>query len=157
MPRPRSLLAPVAAVVLALALGLATPTTTATRAQEAVGWSGWIALQVWDCPSGMTAETLDPWSCALSTGEYDVSIGDGDWNPLLGLGDAYFDGWTFTWQGLPVGTPWAPIPYRIVQSSPPAGSAGWVVRYAMDEGPGETVWFSDASFGADLHVYNFFP
>lgn len=157
MRRSRWMFARITALVAALALGWAAPTTTTTGAQEAVDWSGWIALQVWDCPSGMTAETFDAWSCALSTGEYDVAIADADWTPLLGLGDAYYDGWTFTWQGLAVGPDWAPTPYRIVQSSPPAGSAGWVVRYAMDAGPGETVWLSASSFGADLHVYNFYP
>jgi hypothetical protein len=144
-------------VAIALLIGTSGPTAGPTRAQEAVDWSGWIALQVWDCPSGMTVDSFDAWSCWLSEGEYDVYLADADWNPLLGLGSAYFDGWTYTWQYLPVGPEWAPTPFRIVQAAPPAGSVGWIVRYAMDAGAAETVWLSDSAFGADLHVYNFYP
>ena len=146
----------IVAVALALGLGLATPLATTTKAQEVSDWSGWIALQVWDCPAGMTAETFDAWSCWVTGADYDVYLADADWTPVLGLGDAVFDGWTHTWLGLPVGPEWAAIPYRIVQAAPPPGSAGWIVRYAMDAGAAETVWLSDASFGADLHVYNFY-
>ncbi len=142
MRRSRLLLGVVVALMLGLGLAPAAMTTTTARAQDAIDWSGWIALQVWDCPSGMTAETFDAWSCWLAEGEYDVQIADAEWTPLLGLGDAVFDGWTHTWLGLPVGPDWAATPYRVVQTSPPAG---------------ETVWLSAGSFGADLHVYNFYP
>lgn len=146
----------IVAVALAFGLGLATPLATATKAHDVADWSGWIALQVWDCPAGMTAETFDAWSCWVTEADYDVYLADADWTPLLGLGDAVFDGWTHTWLGLPVGPEWAAIPYRIVQASPPPGSAGWIVRYAMDAGAAETVWLSDVAGGADLHVYNFY-
>ena len=136
-------------VAVALGVGRAAP----AQGQEVTGW---IAVQVWECPAGMTAATLDPWSCWVTTGAYDVFLAAGDGTPLLGLGDALFDGWTHTWQWLAVGTADWPVPYQIVQSGPPAGSLGWVVRYAMNEGPGETVWLSDVAFGADLHIYNFF-
>jgi hypothetical protein len=117
---------------------------------------GWIALQIWECPTGMTAETLDPWSCWVSEQEVAAEIWAGDGTPLLGTWDAYYDGWTWTWDWLAVGSAEAPIPYQIVQTVPPAGSAGWIVQYAMAEGDGSTVWLSADSFGADLHVYNFF-
>lgn len=145
-------------VAVALALGVATPLATATRAhgQEVSDWSGWIALQVWDCPAGMTAETFDAWSCWVTEADYDVHLADAEWTPLYGLGDAVFDGWTHTWLWLPVGPDWAATPYRIVQASPPPGSTGWIVRYAMDAGSAETVWLSDVASGADLHVYNFY-
>jgi hypothetical protein len=118
--------------------------------------SGWIALQIWECPAGMTAETLDPWSCWVSEQEVAAEIWAGDGTPLLGIWDAYYDGWTWTWQWLAVGPPEAPVPYQIVQTVAPAGSAGWIVQYAMAEGDGSTVWLSSDSFGADLHIYNFF-
>ena len=104
----------------------------------------------------MTAETLDPWSCWVSEQEVAAEIWAGDGTPLLGSWDAYYDGWTWTWQWLTVGPAEEPIPYQIVQTVPPAGSYGWIVQYAMAEGDGSTVWLSDAAFGADLHVYNFF-
>lgn len=156
MRRSRLVLGAVA-LMLSVGFGPAASTTSTTYAQDAVDWSGWIALQVWDCPSGMTADTFDAWSCWVSQGDYDVHLANADWTPQLGLGDAYFDGWTYTWQWLPVGPDWAATPYRIVQASPPAGSIGWIVRYAMDAGAAETVWLSVSSFGADLHVYNFYP
>ena len=118
--------------------------------------SGWIALQIWECPAGMRAETLDPWSCWVSEQEVAAEIWAGDGTPLLGIWDAYYDGWTWTWQWLAVGPPEAPVPYQIVQTVAPAGSAGWIVQYAMAEGDGSTVWLSSDSFGADLHIYNFF-
>lgn len=117
---------------------------------------GWIALQIWECPAGMTAETLDPWSCWVSEQEVAAELWAADGTPLFGTWDASFDGWTWTWQWLAVGPAEAPVPYRIVQTVPPAGSVGSIVQYAMAEGDGSTVWLSDAAFGADLHVYNFF-
>ncbi len=114
----------IVAVALALGLGLATPLATTTKAQEVSDWSGWIALQVWDCPAGMTAETLDPWSCWVTTDAYDVYLAAGDGTPLLGRDDAVFDGWTHTWQWLAVGTAEWPVAYQIVQAGPPVGSVG---------------------------------
>jgi len=119
--------------------------------------SGWVALQIWACPSGMTAETLDPWSCWVVSSEgVGAELWAADGTPLLGTWDAYFDGWTWTWQWLAVGSMEAPVSYQIVQTVPPAGSSGWIVQHAMAEGDGSTVWLSDAYPGADLHVYNFF-
>ena len=158
MGRSRFFLSAIIALMLNLSLGAIAPTTftTTTRAQESVDWSGWIALQVWDCPAGMTADSFNAWSCWLSEGDYDVHLADADWNPLLGLESAYFDGWTYTWQYLSVGSEWEPTPYRIVQAVAPVGSVGSIVRYAMDAGAAETVWLTEYAFGADLHVYNFY-
>jgi len=47
----------------------------------------------------------------------------------------------------------APIKVGLVR----AEAIGWIVRYAMDAGPAETVWLSSGGFGADLHVSNFYP
>lgn len=140
--------------VATMALGLLPIVAGSARAQNAYGW---IALQIWECPSGMTADTFDPWSCWVSEQETAAEIWAGDGTPLYGTWDAYYDGWTWTWDWLAVGPPEAPIPYQIVQTVAPAGSYGWIVQYAMAQGDGSTVWLSEYAFGADLHIYNFMP
>jgi len=105
----------------------------------------------------MTAATLDPWSCWVITEGVAAQLWAADGTPLLGFGDAYFDGWTWTWQWLAVGPPGAPVPYRIVQTAPPAGAADAIVHYAPAEGDASTVWLSTDAAGADVHIYNFFP
>lgn len=119
--------------------------------------TGWAAVQIYECPSGMTAATFDPWSCWVITEGVAAQLWAADGTPLLGFGDAYFDGWTWTWQWLAVGSPEAPVPYRIVQTTAPAGAADAVVQYAMAEGDASTVWLSTNAAGADVHIYNFFP
>lgn len=136
-----------------LAASLAPVAGGRAAAQEATGW---IALQVYECPSGMTAATLEPWSCWVVTEEVETQLWSIDGTPLLGFGDAYFDGWTWTWQYLSVGSEETPVPYQIVQTVPPAGSIDSMVQYAPAEGYAQTVWLSGQYFGADLHVYNFF-
>ncbi len=119
--------------------------------------TGWAAVQIYECPSGMSAATLDPWSCWVITEGVAAQLWAADGTPLLGFGDAYFDGWTWTWQWLAVGPPEAPVPYQIVQTAPPAGAAGAIVQYAPAEGDASTVWLSTNAAGADVHIYNFFP
>jgi hypothetical protein len=141
--------------IAALAVGLLPVAAGSVRAQAA---SGWIALQIWSCPAGMTAETLDPWSCWVVSSEgVGAELWALDGTPLTGTWNAYFDGWTWTWDGLAVGTVEEPIPYQIVQTVPPPGAWGWTTQYAMAEGDGSIVWLSDYYPGADLHIYNFFP
>ena len=138
-------------VLAILALPLATP---GLAAQEATGW---VALQIYECPSGMTAATLDPWSCRVVTDGVEAQLWATDGTPLLGAADAYFDGWTWTWQWLAVGSAEAPIPYWIVQTAAPAGAIDAKVQYAPAEGDASTVWLSPYGAGADVHIYNFFP
>ena len=141
-------------VVGAMAASLLPVAAGSARAQAA---NGWIALQIWSCPAGMTAETLAPWSCWVVSSEgVGAELWALDGTPLVGTWETYFDGWTWTWDGLAVGSVAEPIPYQIVQTAAPAGSSGWIVQYAMAEGDGSTVWLSDAYPGADLHIYNFF-
>ncbi len=146
-------IARVAAMAIGLALlamGIVAPGRAS--AQEAAGW---VAIQVYACPSGMTAESLDPWACALVTEGVDVQLWALDGTPLLGFGDAYFDGWTWTWSWLPVGPPGEAYAYQVVQTAAPPGSWGSVVLYAPADGDGSVVWLSADAPGADLHVYNF--
>jgi hypothetical protein len=145
-----------AAVLLAsMRAGTEAPLVTPSAvAQEATGW---VAVQIYQCPSGMTSATLDPWSCWVVTDGVEAQLWAGDGTPLLGFGDAYFDGWTWTWQWLAVGSPEAPISYHIVQTAPPAGAIHAMVQYAPAEGDASTVWLSSPAAGADVHVYNFFP
>jgi hypothetical protein len=117
--------------------------------------TGWVAVQVYNCPPGMTAESLDPWACWVAPDGVEVQLWTPDGTPLLSSGDAYFDGWTWTWAWLPVGSPGEAYPYHVVQTAAPAGSWGSVILYAMAEGDGSVIWLSSDAPGADLHIYNF--
>jgi hypothetical protein len=143
--------------VAALAIGLAmlVPGFAAPGRAAAQETTGWVAVQVYACPPGMTAETLDPWACSLVTGGVDVQLWTPDGVPLLGLGDAIFDGWTWTWAWLPVGPPGAAAAYQVAPTALPAGTWGSVVLYAPAASDGSTVWLSTDAPGADLHVYTF--
>jgi hypothetical protein len=143
--------------IAAFAIGLAllAPGFVAPEGAAAQETAGWVAIQVYACPSWMTAESLDPWSCALVTEGVDVQLWTLDGVPLRGFGDAYFDGWTWTWAWLPVGPPGEAYPYQVVQTVPPPGSWGSVVLHAPADGDGSMVWLSADAPGADLHIYNF--
>jgi hypothetical protein len=144
-----------AALLASLLAGAEGPLATPdAAAQEATGW---VSVQIYECPSGMTAVSLDPWSCWVVTDSVEAQLWATDGTPLLGAADAYFDGWTWTWQWLAVGDPEAPIPYWIVQTAAPAGAIDSMVQYAPAEGDASTVWLSTYAAGADVHIYNFFP
>ena len=155
LTRVNTLVHALAAIVIGLALlslGFVAPGRAA--AQESTGW---VAVQVYECPSGMTAETLDPWACTLLTDGVEVQLWTPDGVPLRGLGDAIFDGWTWTWAWLPVGAAGEAYPYHVVQTTGPAAAWGSVVLHAPAAGDGSVVWLSADAPGADLHVYNFVP
>jgi hypothetical protein len=152
--RRTAIVARAMAPVLLAVMAALPPAVPGASAQEATGW---VAVQIYECPSGMTAATLDPWSCWVVTDGVEAQLWATDGTPLLGAADAYFDGWTWTWQWLAVGSPDEPIPYWIVQTAAPAGAIDAIVQYAPAEGDASTVWLSSYGAGADVHVYNFFP
>ena len=60
--------AAVSVVVALLALGFV---AARAGAQETTGW---VAVQVYVCPSGMTAESLDPWACWVAPDGVEVQL-----------------------------------------------------------------------------------
>lgn len=114
----------------------AQPFVAAGAAAQAA--TGWAAVQIFACPSGMTAATFGPWSCWVVTEGVEAQ----QWATELWLA---------------AGSPDAPIPYWIVQTAPPTGAVDSMVQYAPAEGDASTVWLSSYASGADVHAYNIFP
>jgi len=82
------------AVALVMAVGLALGVAPGAGAQDGVANS--ISLQVFNCPAGVTADTLVADNCALATDGFDVRIFslEGVAQPLT-LADASLDSGTF--------------------------------------------------------------
>jgi hypothetical protein len=82
---------------------------------------GSIAVQVYTCPPGMTAETVEAATCAPTTADFDITVsGDALPSPLT-LADATANGTAFTWSDLPFGA------YVIAEAVLPTGSTTYVL------------------------------
>ncbi|HET7095289.1 MAG TPA: hypothetical protein VFI22_17500, partial [Thermomicrobiales bacterium] len=77
---------------------------TATASGTAAAEAGSITAQVFVCPPGMTAETLEAAACAPAAGEFDVTISGAALQTPLTLNDAATAADAFTWSDLPFGS-----------------------------------------------------
>ena len=118
--RREAVLARAMVLILVLALTPHPAVSSGAAAQEAMGW---VAVQIHECPSGMTAASLDPWNCWVVTDGVEAQLWATDGTPLLGAADAYFDGWTWTWQPAS-----APVAVRRTPGSRRAGRPGSLAR-----------------------------
>jgi hypothetical protein len=131
----------------------ATAAAPATPSAPAAS-QGSITAQIFSCPAGMTAETLEAAACAPASGDFDVTIsGDGLQAPLT-LNDAATAADSFTWSDLPFGT------YTIAEAVLPAGATSYVLAAKGASGGPETGY--QITLGPDnptptIRIYNFAP
>ncbi len=129
-----------------------TPVPTATPQPSPPG--GQLAITVWNCPEGMTVETLVGDFCDLAQGGFDVVLTLPDGSQLT-LADATTDGLRYTWTGLPLGT------YLLVESPLPPGYETYFIPGSAAVGGSPDTGYSitlDASAPAlELSIFNFLP
>lgn len=116
-----------------------------------------IRLQAFNCPPGMTAETLDGDACESITSGFDVLIvsREGIMTPLT-LADAELDGATFVWlDKIGVGGRMA-----IKQTVLPGGATSYMFDGPTVEPDDFFVWIFRLDFDSpeiDLRLYSFSP
>jgi hypothetical protein len=114
---------------------------------------GSITATVYDCPPGMTIDNLDPSSCSLSNGRYDLTVSDAE--SALTLADAANQNGSWQWTGLPLGT------YAFAESSLPEGIASYYVPGSAAVGgspaDGYTVKIDESAPDIAVQVFNFPP
>ena len=115
---------------------------------------GSITVQVYTCPPGMTAETVEAAACAPTIADFDITVsGDALAAPLT-LGDATATGSAFTFRDLPFGA------YVIAEAVAPAGSTTYVLSAKNASGGPDTGYrlTIDASQpDVAVRIYNFAP
>lgn len=157
MNRGRSTAAATLAVLALVLTALwGTPTTSA---QEEV--SRTVTATAYVCPAGMTADTLDPSLCTVTTSGFNLLIGslEGEMEPY-NIGDASSDGTSFTWdlgtQGPGTTTRWFIRNEVVIVPDTTYIVTGDIVGPVGDQGN----YRFDTSYDLPnpvLSVYNFIP
>jgi hypothetical protein len=115
---------------------------------------GSIAVQVYTCPPGMTAETVEAAACAPTTADFDITLsGDALSSPLT-LADAAANGSVFTWSDLPFGA------YQIAEAVMPTGSTTYVLSAKNASGGPDTGYrltLDATQPDVAVRIYNFAP
>jgi hypothetical protein len=129
------------------------PTEAAAAAATAsASGAGSIAIEVFTCPPGMTAETLAAAACAPAVVDFDVTLSGENLDGPLTLGDAQTDGDAFVWSGLPYGD------YLIAEAVMPTGFSTYVLAAPNTSGAPDTGY--RLTLGPDqprlsVRIYNF--
>jgi hypothetical protein len=131
------------------------PGLTATAVVPSdVAARGSITIQVYSCPSGMTADSIDIAACAPIKEGFDISIlAPGLAQPLT-LSDATPIGGGFTWKNLPLGD------YQIIETALPPGATTYILAArgaAGDPTSGYRVSIDAEQPELPARVYNFRP
>ena len=123
-------------------------------AAETPATAGSIAVQVYTCPPGMDAESLDPVACDPATGDFDVTLSGAALSAPLTLVDATGSGETFVWAGLPFGD------YVIAEAVLPSGYASYLLAARNAAGNPESgyrVTLAETEPDLAVRIYNFAP
>ncbi len=114
--------------------------------------AGSIAVQIYTCPPGMNAGSLNPAACAPALEEFDVTLsGTGLPSPLT-IGDATAAGGSFTWGDLPFGD------YVIAEAVLPRGFSTYVLSARNASGSPEAgyrISLGEAEPDMQVRIYNF--
>jgi hypothetical protein len=130
------------------------PAATAGATPAAASGQGSIAAQVFICPAGMTAETLEAAACAPASGDFDVTISGAALKTPLTLNDATAAADSFTWSALPFGT------YTIAEAVLPQGASAYTLAAKNATGGPDTgyqVTLDPDHPNLSLRIYNFAP
>lgn len=130
----------------------ATEQAAATGTSESAAGQGTIRLQVFTCPSGMNAQTVEAAACTPTDEDFDVTLSGATLAAPLTIGDASGEGGTFVWGGLPYGT------YTIAEAVLPAGSTTYALA-AKDSSGNPDIGYQ-ITIGPDrekvtVRIYNF--
>lgn len=93
--------------------------------------AGSITIQIYACPPGMTAETLNVAVCAPAPGEVAVTLSGAELGAPLTLADAERAGDRYTWSGLPFGE-------YVLAEELPGGYASYVLAARDTSGSAES-------------------
>lgn len=127
------------------------PSATAA-AQETASQTGSIAVQVFACPPGMTADSLDAAACIPAEVDFDVTLAGAALEGPLTLADATLAGDAFTWENLPAGD------YVIAEALLPTGYDSYVLDAPGATGSAATgfrVTLDPAGSPLPVRIYNF--
>jgi hypothetical protein len=114
--------------------------------------AGAIAIEVFTCPPGMTAETLAAAACAPAVVDFDVTLSGESLNVPLTLGDARTEGDAFIWSGLSYGD------YLIAEAVLPTGFTTYVLSATSADGAPDTGYRLTLGPGeprVSVRIYNF--
>jgi hypothetical protein len=114
--------------------------------------AGSITIQVFTCPAGMDAESLNAAACAPATIDFDVTLSGANLAAPLTLGDATASGDASIWNDLPLGD------YVIAEAVLPSGFTSYVLAAKATSGNPETgyrVSLGAAEPDLTVRIYNF--
>jgi hypothetical protein len=125
--------------------------------------TGSLTARVYNCPEGMTPETMVGDDCDLATEGFDLKLSGGSLAPEgLTLADATNDGGVITWNDLalsPVSNPnpGDPGTYHLTQTALPDGYESYIVTGPAPMGDGgDYVVLTADQPAVELAIYNFF-
>lgn len=111
-----------------------TPEAAVVTPADAAEGTGSISVEAWLCPPGMTAQTLFPDQCELTTSLFEATLaGPALPEPLL-LIDATEENGTYRWSNLQFGE------YRLAETFPPENYETYILAGAPATGDADTVY-----------------
>lgn len=128
--------------------------TSVTPETTTAAGVGSITVQVYTCPPGMDASTLNAAVCAPAVEEFDVTLSGGDLLSPLTIGDATAAVDAFTWDELPFGD------YVIAEAVLPRGFTTYALSARDASGSPEAgfrVTLGESEPALQVRIYNFAP
>lgn len=113
---------------------------------------GSIAVQVYTCPPGMTAESLNAAACAPAGGDFDVTLSGSSLAGPLTIGDAAVGGDAYVWGELPFGQ------YVVAEAVLPSGYTSYALAAPDATGSaaaGYRVSIDESQPDLAVRIYNF--
>jgi hypothetical protein len=132
----------------------ATESAPEPDAPDAATGEGSIAIQVFSCPPGMSAQNVAAAVCAPTGEGFDVTLSGDALQAPLSLADATGEGGIFTWSGLPFAD------YLIAGVTLPPGATTYSLSAANATGDSESgyrVTLDAANPGVSVRIYAFSP
>ncbi len=127
----------------------ASPVPVTTTAGEPNAGQGSITIEVYACPSGMTAQKIDITACAVINDGFDITISARELEQPLTLANADTSSGDFTWKHLPLGD------YEITETVLPAGATSYIL--AARGANGKRVSIDSEQPDQSVRIYNFSP
>lgn len=125
------------------------PVPSATAGATSDGGEGAITLQVYACPSGMTAQRIDITACAGISEGFDITISGPTLPQPLTLADAGTTPGGFRWDSVPLGE------YEITETELPDGATSYIL--AARGADGSRISLDAAQPEQSVRIYNFRP